>query len=138
VSSLRELPPSLSKFAIAFVELLSRFFGPVTVTSVRRSTGKQIELWTKCHTGQSRFPAAYPGSSPHERGIAFDIHIPPSGELVTFMGRRFDRVYLIAGQIWERAGLRWGGRFRDEIHFDFYPRGYTPPGDPRSCPGPGR
>ena len=34
--------------------------------------------------------------------------------------------YELAGEIWERLGFRWGGRFDDEIHFDFLPTGFTP------------
>lgn len=96
----------------------------VTVTSVRRDRDKQRELWERCMAGASRFPAAFPGSSPHELGIAFDLSLDPPQ-------------YEGPGRLWERLGFRWGGRFRDAIHFDFYPRGFLPPRHPESCPGPG-
>lgn len=126
--------PSLTAYARAFCEMLERYGFHVTVTSVARSPQKQLELWRRCMAGQSRFPAAAPGSSPHELGIAFDIMLTPPGPGVP--EARAHAWYRPAGEAWERAGLRWGGRFRDSIHFDFYPRGFRPKADPRSCPGP--
>lgn len=125
MASLRTLRPELYPLAQAFVRVLERVGYRVTVTSVRRDRDKQRELWTRCMEGRSNFPAAYPGTSPHELGIAFDLHLDPPH-------------YDGPGHLWERLGLRWGGRFRDEIHFDFYPRGFLPSRHPKSCPGPRR
>ena len=133
-ASLTTLRPEFRQFASAFVGVLERVLGVrVIVTSVARSRTKQVSIWQRCMAGASRFPAAYPGTSPHELGIAFDVQIVPPGPSVVIDGRKIGQNYAIAGEIWERLGLRWGGRFRDEIHFDFYPTGFTPPGHPRSC-----
>lgn len=45
----------------------------INVTSAIRDSSKQAELYQKYITGQSRYPAARPGTSKHERGIAIDI-----------------------------------------------------------------
>jgi hypothetical protein len=109
----------------------------VTVTSVARDRGKQAGLYENyvrcgCNNCSYRpgsphcFPAAHPDTSPHVLGIAFDLKLDPPGPLVVVEGRKIGRNYAIAGLLWESLGLRWGGRFRDEIHFDFWPKGYTP------------
>lgn len=95
--------PGLRPFA---VELL-RLAGPsVTVTSVRRSTRQQRLLYRRYLAGLSRFPAAPPGTSKHERGLAFDLYSPDEALLREL------------GAIWESWGGRWGGRFNDPIHFE--------------------
>ncbi len=73
------------------------------VTSVFRSRTTQTRLYRNFLAGRSRWPAAPPGHSKHERGLAFDMladNLPALGAL------------------WERWGGRWGGRFHDEIHFE--------------------
>ena len=45
----------------------------VEVTSAVRDSAKQAELYQAYVSGKSRFPAAPPGTSKHERGLAVDI-----------------------------------------------------------------
>lgn len=75
------------------------------LTSVRRSYQKQSELWQAYLRGATKYPAAPPGTSKHEYGLAFDIIAPTP-------------VLNALGALWERMGGRWGGRFGDPIHFE--------------------
>lgn len=88
------------------------------VTSTRRDPRKQASLYANfkrcgCSNCAHRpgqpgcFPAAAPGTSTHQKGIAFDLSITP------------DWGYDLAGRLWESWGFTWGGRFNDRIHFDF-------------------
>lgn len=76
------------------------------VTSARRSRATQLRLWTEYLAGRSAYPVAPPGTSKHERGLAFDAVVYPS---------TLQSAY---GQLWESWGGRWGGRFGDPIHFE--------------------
>lgn len=90
-----------------YAEELLRLAGPAAqVTSVRRSRRQQELLYRRFLAGQSQFPAAPPGTSKHERGLAFDVYSPDAALL-----RRL-------GAIWESWGGVWGGRFKDPIHFE--------------------
>lgn len=91
-----------------FVRNLERQGVRVTVTSTRRSIAEQARLYDRYKRGLSKYPAAPPGSSTHGLGIALDLHLDPP-------------VYRAAGELWERYGFTWGGRFDDPIHFDFRP-----------------
>jgi len=77
------------------------------VTSARRSHTQQALLYRRFLAGQSRFPAAPPGSSAHEIGLAFDLWVNDESSLADL------------GQVWEsQAGGTWGGHFKDPIHFE--------------------
>ena len=81
----------------------------VTVTRGRSSRATQKRLYRNFLAGKSKYPAAPPGHSLHERGLAFDMLVSPEA------GQR------LAGEAWERLGGRWGGRFSsppDPIHFE--------------------
>lgn len=110
MASLRSLDPRVRPIAAAFIRLLQRAGVRVTVTSTRRSLDEQKKLYANYIAGKSKYPAARPGTSTHGIGAAFDLHLEPP-------------VYAQAGQLWERAGFTWGGRFNDQIHFDVRPRG---------------
>lgn len=88
--------------------------GRVEVTSVRRSYARQRRLYEDFKAGRSKYPAAPPGTSTHEKGLAFDLHVEPRALL--------DRM----GSLWEKIGFTWGGRFHDPIHFDFRQRAGGP------------
>lgn len=77
-----------------------------TLTSGRRSREKQQELWD--NRFKNPYPVAVPGTSPHERGIAFDLAASAQD-------------LLKLGDIWEGMGGHWGGRFSrfDPIHFEW-------------------
>lgn len=87
-------------------ELLALAGPSAVLTSVRRSRRQQELLYRRYLAGQSKYPAAPPGTSKHEQGRAFDIYSPDENVL-----RRL-------GAIWEAAGGTWGGRFNDPIHFE--------------------
>ena len=81
----------------------------LVITSAERSSTKQAKLYQDWIRGRSRIPAAPPGSSLHEFGLALDmarIGIDPIG----------DPLLEYLGQLWEYYGLRHGGA-RDPVHF---------------------
>ncbi len=88
--------------------------GPLVVTSARRTPQEQYLLYQKWRRGESQIPAAPPGKSMHERGLAFDIARlgidPFTDPLLNFMG-----------EIWrEMGGIylgQWGGG-GDPVHFE--------------------
>jgi hypothetical protein len=101
----RGLDPRLIPYAAALYSAMLAADPTARVTSVRRSTAEQTRLYRRFLAGQAAFPVAPPGTSKHERGIAFDI---VAGS----------RTLEAAGRIWESWGGRWGGRFKDPIHFE--------------------
>lgn len=76
------------------------------VTSTRRSFLEQLRLFTLFKLGRSRFPAAPPGQSTHQLGIAVDL-VP-----------RLEGVLPVIVRIFERFGYRWAGP-RDSVHFTY-------------------
>lgn len=99
------LHPQLVPYAAAlFTWMLARDHS-TKVTSVVRSRSEQARLYRRYLAGLSLFPAAPPGKSKHERGLAFDV-----------IAR--DETLAAAGKVWESWGGRWGGRFHDPIHFE--------------------
>lgn len=109
------LHPDLQPYAEWFVQQLVGAGLNPQITSVRRSTAKQAALYAAYKSGKSRLPAAPPGTSKHEKGLAFDLVIPSlRGLSVKQMTARM----LPIGQLWESMGGRWGGRFNDPVHFE--------------------
>jgi len=76
----------------------------VRVTSVTRSRAQQQALYNRFLRGESRFPAAPPGRSKHEFGVAFDMVTEPFSALDTL------------GAWWKQLGGRWFPS--DRIHFE--------------------
>lgn len=103
MSDLAGLDPRLRPAAEQLLAAARRFSG-VRVTSVLRSYSTQARLYRNYVAGRSRYPAAYPGTSYHEAGRAFDVDAPPA--VLAWMGR-----------VWEGWGGTWGARFGDPIHF---------------------
>ena len=79
---------------------------PCTITSGARSSVKQKALYDRYLRGLSRFPAAPPGRSDHEKGLAVDLSFPTQYTNYVVYFARY-------------AGLKWGGYFArpDPIHF---------------------
>lgn len=98
----------LRPYASALFSFAQDLSSSAVVTSVRRDTAKQAQLYNRYLSGKSPYPAAAPGTSKHERGLAFDL-----GGLDASQLRQL-------GEIWESWGGRWGGRFSkpDPIHFE--------------------
>lgn len=109
MASLNSLHPQLVPFAKYLHWLGRQYDGRLVVTSARRSPAKQLELYHKWRTGQSRIPAAPPGRSLHEHGLAFDMARlgvdPLNDPLLNWLGA-----------VWDSWGGRHGGQ-RDPVHF---------------------
>lgn len=73
------------------------------ITSTYRSRATQARLYRAFLQGRSRWPAARPGHSLHQYGLAFDMLSDDMARL---------------GAIWESWGGRWGGRFNDAVHYE--------------------
>lgn len=93
-----------------------------TVTSVVRSRREQERLYREYQealaAGEEHLPAAVPGTSKHELGLAFDMARPGIDPFE-------DDLLPELGALWEEAGGVWGGRFNDPVHFEA-PKGYEP------------
>ena len=100
------LHPGLQPWATALYSVATRYGLAPRVTSTQRSRREQAVLYDRYRRGESRFPAAPPGRSLHEHGVAFDL-VVSSPEAQAWLGA-----------VWEAWGGRWGGRFGDPIHFD--------------------
>lgn len=100
------LHPAMRAAAKALVAVAAANGLRPVVTSVRRSKASQARLYRNYLAGRSRFPAAPPGTSKHERGLAFDLVVTPESRLADL------------GALWESIGGRWGGRFGDPVHFE--------------------
>jgi hypothetical protein len=98
---LEELQPWLYPYAHELVGYAAQ--RGVQVTSVRRSYSEQWRLYVAYLRGESRYPAAPPGHSMHERGRAWDM-----------VGPR--EVLAWAGDIWQSWGGTW--HLEDDIHFE--------------------
>jgi hypothetical protein len=81
----------------------------LVVTSVRRSFGEQARLYQRYLDGLSGgIPAAPPGHSMHERGLAFDLARPTVDPFQ-------DDLLALLGAVWKA----WGGVWKavDPVHF---------------------
>ena len=84
------------------------FSVPFTVTSATRTSAKQQQLYEAwLARGKTGLPAAPPGTSTHEYGLAVDL-VP---------GRSEDLPFLV--EIAKCAGFVWAGQ-SDPVHFDVF------------------
>ena len=83
--------------------------GRLVVTSAKRSSAKQAELYEKWLSGRSEIPANRPGTSLHEFGLAFDMARIGINPLA-------DPLLAWLGGLWESVGGRHGGA-SDPVHF---------------------
>lgn len=93
------------RFGRRFYELLKQASAEgidVRVTSGYRSRAHQSRLYNRWKAGKSRLPAARPGTSKHERGLAADL-----------LASDLPRVVKIARSL----GLKWAGE-KDPVHFE--------------------
>jgi hypothetical protein len=105
-SSLSDLDPSFAPIASWFVDYVRQAGYQVTVTSTRRTRKRQQELYDDYLAGQHALPVLPPGSSLHERGLAFDMVIN---------GDYRKRAQADVGREWKRMGGAWGPG--DPVHF---------------------
>ena len=109
MANLKTLHPQLVPWARWLYQVGKYYDGRLVVTSSRRSARKQWRLWDAWNKGESKIPAAPPGSSLHEIGLAFDlarIGIDPLNDpLLNWLG-----------SVWQSVGGQYGGQ-RDPVHF---------------------
>jgi len=96
--------------AARWLYALGKQYDPLlVVTSSYRSASKQSRLYDRYIRGESQIPAAPPGRSLHNYGLAFDLarigKDPFNDPLLNWLG-----------QVWEYVGGRYGGA-RDPVHF---------------------
>jgi len=109
MADLNTLEPWLVPWA-KYLHAIGRYYdGRLVVTSARRSPRKQSELYNRYKSGKSLIPAAAPGTSLHEFGLAFDMARlgvdPLADPFLDWLGR-----------VWSSWGGRHGGT-RDPVHF---------------------
>jgi len=107
--SLRQLHFGLQPFAFQLLKLAGH---DVRVTSVRRSRAEQARLYERFLAGKSNLPAAPPGQSLHEYGLAFDLAragIEPHD----------DPLLAQLGEVWNAWGGHWSRS--DPVHFEVRP-----------------
>lgn len=95
------LQPWLRQYAYYFYDWLRQQGVNPRVTSVYRSRGKQRILYERYMRGESELPAAPPGKSKHQYGLAFDI-VTDNPQL--------------AGEAWKYMGGKWWSS--DPVHFE--------------------
>lgn len=115
VSLLDTLDPVLRPWAQRLYDVCVQARVNPRVTSAFRSFATQQQLYEAYLAGRSKYPAAPPGRSAHEYGLAFDM-------VVTGASNQVD-----CGIVWNAWGGDYGGE-EDPIHFQ-YP-GFTPPPGP--------
>lgn len=112
MTSLQGLHPGLRPW-IEYLLRVAQYNGlRVQVTSTLRTRADQARLWQRYQTcvksgGHSCLPAAPPGSSDHELGLAVDLVV--NGD---YRGAAQEAL----GRFWESLGGRWAGSV-DPVHF---------------------
>ena len=102
----------LQDYADKLVERAAAEGIDLKVTSLVRSREEQQRLYDAwLARGKTGLPAAPPGKSKHEQGIAFDVAIAGGGS-----PEQWQRL----GRLGKSMGLRWGGDFSrsDPVHFE--------------------
>jgi hypothetical protein len=105
VSALSGAVPELAVPGYALILEVERAGLQARVTSVVRSHAKQAKLYRDFLAGISALPAAPPGQSAHEYGLAFDMLVSPY------------EYQADVGALWEAWGGAWGG-VADPVHFE--------------------
>lgn len=106
MASITELQPWLVPYARYLLDVAAYNRLAVQVTSVARSSTAQARLYERYRAGLSDLPAAPPGRSLHEHGLAFDVVI--GGDY-----RGASQAAL--GAFWKSMGGQWTPK--DPVHF---------------------
>lgn len=106
MASVRDLQPWLAPYAEYLLDVAAYNRLTTQVTSVVRSREAQANLYQRWLNGLSDLPAAPPGTSLHELGLAFDLVV--SGDY-----RGPSQAAL--GAFWKRMGGLWSPK--DPVHF---------------------
>jgi len=112
MADLRTLTPALVPWATYLYDIGKYYDGKLVVTSAFRSPSKQYELWRKWKMGESPIPAAYPGRSQHNYGLAFDMARLGEDPMQDPFLRQL-------GALWQSWGGTYGGE-RDPVHFSVH------------------
>jgi hypothetical protein len=112
--SFRDLKPHLRESAEDLLKqareiAIDAGLTPPRITSVLRSRVEQERLYNKFLAGESELPAAKPGTSKHEKGLAFDLATPDTDPWD-------DELLPVLGAMWNEAGGTW--RASDPVHFE--------------------
>lgn len=116
MASLKGLQPWFLPYAEWLVAVGRHFDSRLVVTSGYRDSTAQAQLYERFQRGETDIPAAPPGRSMHEHGLAFDI--------ARLGFRAKDDPYLRwLGWVWQTyVGGSYGGE-SDPVHFSV-PRSY--------------
>jgi len=109
MASLKSLHPQLQPYAQYLLQLGRQYDRKLVVTSARRSRSKQAKLYKRWQEGKSAIPAAPPGGSLHEYGLAWDMARRGIDPLA-------DPLLNWLGAVWGSWGGQYGGS-RDPVHF---------------------
>ncbi len=108
LASTRELDPRLRPYAEHLIQVAQASGLRVQLTSTRRTRAQQTLLYQRSQAcGGGCLPAARPGTSDHEYGMAFDMVI--NGDMRGPAQRA-------VGEYWRSMGGRWPGD-ADPVHF---------------------
>jgi LAS superfamily LD-carboxypeptidase LdcB len=105
-TALGNLQPRMKMGASLLLQAIAAMGGSARITSTKRSKAQQTKLYNDYRTGKSKYPAAPPGQSKHELGLAVDLVVSPASLQVPL------------GQWWQSVGGTWGGAYQDPIHFE--------------------
>jgi peptidoglycan L-alanyl-D-glutamate endopeptidase CwlK len=109
---LKDLHPIFKINLYKFLKGLEKKGYKIIATSGYRSFEKQNELYN------SGVTSAQAGHSMHNYGLATDINlISPLGEHLKMNTSKSKWLQAVEG--YEKFGLRWGGNFDDNVHFDY-------------------
>ena len=110
MASTRDLDPRFKPIADALIAALREIDPRYVITSARRSSTAQAQLYARYRRGEPGvFTVAIPGTSAHERGLAVDIArigLHPMS----------DPLLHAVGTWWRGVGGVWGGT-KDPVHF---------------------
>lgn len=82
------------------------------ITSARRTCAEQVEIYARGRTEPGQVVSWVSGcKSWHVHGRAVDL----------YLGTYDPAAYTMLGEHWEQMGGRWGGRFKDGVHFEWHP-----------------
>jgi len=109
MASLNGLVPELRPAAEWLYEYGRSLDHALRVTSGRRTFLEQQRLYQRYLRGKAFFPAAPPGHSKHEFGLAFDL-----ARLNT--NPRQDELLSYLGEVWLQMGGFW--HVSDPVHFE--------------------
>ena len=99
-SSLGSLSEDFRPWAVWLFDVARHYQLHPVVTSGYRSVAKQEQLYRRFLAGQSQFPAARPGCSLHNYGLAFDMVTDNNPWL---------------GKVWQSVGGQWFSS--DSVHY---------------------